>query len=116
MGDSTVDGKFGGMSDENQKGIEMIDIKELRAAVETIGVMAVSTREVSELLDRLEAAEKERDNANAAAAGVALHAGAMQARLEAAEKAVTEAYRRGYETGQEEIAAELEFAKREGAA
>lgn len=37
----------------------MINIKELRAAVERIGVMAVSTREVSELLDRLEVAEKD---------------------------------------------------------
>ena len=39
--------------------------------------------------------------------------GELLDRLEAAEKAVTEAYRRGYATGQEEIAAELEFAKRE---
>ena len=43
-----------------------------------------------EMIDRLEAAEKERDNANAAAAGVALHAGAMQDRLEAAEKSDAE--------------------------
>lgn len=35
-----------------------IDIEELRAAVEAAGLNAISTQEVIELLDRLEAAEK----------------------------------------------------------
>ena len=35
----------------------MININELRAAVKSIGIMAVSTQEVLELLDRLEEAE-----------------------------------------------------------
>ena len=39
----------------------MIDTKELRTAVEAAGLNAISTQEVLELLDRLEAAEKERD-------------------------------------------------------
>ena len=42
----------------------MIDINELRPAVEVAGLNAISMQEVLELLDRLEAAEKERDNAN----------------------------------------------------
>lgn len=39
----------------------MIDINELRPAVEAAGLNAISVQEVLELLDRLEAAEKERD-------------------------------------------------------
>ena len=39
----------------------MIDIHELRPAVEVAGLNAISMQEVLELLDRLEAAEKERD-------------------------------------------------------
>lgn len=38
-----------------------IDINELRAAVEAAGLNAISRDKVLELLDRLEAAEKERD-------------------------------------------------------
>ena len=37
-----------------------IDINELRPAVEAAGLNAISMQEVLELLDRLEAAEKER--------------------------------------------------------
>jgi hypothetical protein len=40
----------------------MIDINELRPAVEVAGLNAISMQEVLELLDRLEAAEKERDS------------------------------------------------------
>ena len=40
----------------------MIDINELRPAVEVAGLNAISMQEVLELLDRLEAAEKERDD------------------------------------------------------
>lgn len=61
-----------------------IDTNELRRRTEW--GYKVASDIVIELLDHLEAAEKERDNANAAAAGVALHAGAMQARLEMVEK------------------------------
>lgn len=89
----------------------MIDINELR---QSLG--AVQPEEVGELLDRLEAAESALSNLGVtpdeARDGLARHK-ALIARLEAAEKAVTEAYQRGYETGQEELAAELEFAKRE---
>ena len=38
----------------------MIDINELRPAVEVAGLNAISMQEVLELLDRLEVAEKER--------------------------------------------------------
>ena len=50
-----------------------IDTNELRRRTEW--GYKVASDIVIELLDRLEAAEKERNNANAAAAGVALHAG-----------------------------------------
>ena len=40
----------------------MIDINELRPAVEVAGLNAISMQEVLELLYRLEAAEKERDS------------------------------------------------------
>lgn len=39
----------------------MIDTKELRSAVESAGLNAISGEEVLELIDRLEAAEKEGD-------------------------------------------------------
>lgn len=63
----------------------MIDINELRRLALDGDLAAMQ-----EIVLRLEAAEKERDNANAAAAGVALHAGAIQDRLEAAEKSDAE--------------------------
>ena len=53
----------------------MIVINELREAIQTFGSQAINEGDLNELIDRLEAAEK----------------------------AVTEAYRRGYATGQEEI-------------
>ena len=43
----------------------MIDTKELRPAVEAAGLNAISMQEVLELLGRLEAAEKERDDLRA---------------------------------------------------
>ena len=42
----------------------MIDINELRPAVEAAGLNAISMQEVLELLDRLEAAEKEANKIN----------------------------------------------------
>lgn len=61
----------------------MIDIKELRRDASAAHVghmpMELSGSEITELLDRLEAAEKERDNANAAAAGIALQAEKFEA-------------------------------------
>ena len=39
----------------------MIDTKELRAVIQEIGLNGVCPAEINELLDRLEAAEKERD-------------------------------------------------------
>ena len=39
----------------------VIDLNELRAAVKSIGIMAVSTQEVFELLDRLEDSEQEKE-------------------------------------------------------
>ena len=43
------------------KRIEMIDINELREAIQTFGSQAINEDDLNELLDRLEAAEKERD-------------------------------------------------------
>lgn len=39
----------------------MIDINELREAIQTFGSQAINEGDLNELLDRLEAAEKERD-------------------------------------------------------
>lgn len=55
-------------------------------ALEQARLNGIGSEREAALMAKLEAAEKERDNANAAAAGVALHAGAMQARLEMVEK------------------------------
>jgi len=44
--------------------MKMIDINELRPAVEAAGLNAISMQEVLELLDRLEAAEKEANKIN----------------------------------------------------
>ena len=56
-----------------------------------------------EMIDRLEAAESEcLEEARLNGRGSEREA-ALMAKLEAAEKAVTESYQRGYETGQEEI-------------
>lgn len=64
----------------------MIDISELRNDAKTAHYghlpLEVSGSDLLELLDRLEAAEKERDNANAAAIGVALQADALQAEID----------------------------------
>ena len=43
----------------------MINTKELRSAVESAGLNAISRDEVLELIDRLEAAEKDRDDMRA---------------------------------------------------
>ena len=40
----------------------MIDINELREAIQTFGSQAINEGDLNELLDRLEAAEKERDD------------------------------------------------------
>lgn len=67
----------------------MIDINELRRKanstdiVDHIDLHANIRPLLSELLDRLEAAEKERDNANAAAVGVALKAEKLEAERDA---------------------------------
>ena len=50
----------------------MIDTKELREAIQTFGSQAINEGDLNELLDRLEAAEKERD--------------AMRAKVEAMEQ------------------------------
>ena len=80
--------------DGNTYPVATIDCDQYYAAHQSLPLAkfyaAANPAVISELLDRLEAAEKERDNANAAAAGVALHAGAMQDRLEAAEKSDAE--------------------------
>lgn len=84
----------------------MIDINELRSAVEAAGLNAISREEVLELLDRLEEAESEcLEQARLNGMGSEREA-ALMAKLETAEKAITEAYRRGYATGQEEIGKE----------
>ena len=57
----------------------MIDTKELRTVIQKIWLNGVCPAEIIELLDRLEAAEKERDNANAAAVGIALQATKLEA-------------------------------------
>ena len=50
----------------------MIDIDELRSMVNATQFESFANSVINSLLDRLEAAEKERDNANAAAVGIAL--------------------------------------------
>jgi flagellar biosynthesis/type III secretory pathway protein FliH len=76
----------------------MIDINELR---QSLG--AIQTEEVAELLARLEAAESDAlEQARLNGMGSEREA-ALLSKLEVAEKAVTEAYQRGYATGQEEI-------------
>ena len=66
-----------------------------------------------EMIDRLEAAESALSNLGVtpdeARDGLARHKATL-ARLEAAEKAVAEAYRRGHATGQEEIEKEYQHA------
>lgn len=82
----------------------MIDINELRRLTQaaTPGPWIVNASAISELLDRLEAAESEAiEQARLNGMGAEREL-ALMAKLEAAEKAVTEAYQRGYATGQEE--------------
>ena len=88
----------------------MIDTNELRRLALDGDLAAMQ-----EIILRLEAAEKERDNANAAAAGVALHAGAMQTRLEAAESEAIEQARLSGMGSEREAAlmAKLEAAEKE---
>ena len=71
----------------------MIDINELREKITTKGLDVVADADILVALDRLEAAEKERDNANAAAVSIALEAErlqcenyALRARIEAMER------------------------------
>ena len=71
----------------------MINISELRSMVNATQFESFANSVINSLLDRLEEAEKERDNANAAAVGVALKAEMLEAerdtlrdRLETAEK------------------------------
>ena len=65
----------------------MIDINTLRFEVQLNKLdnsqLVLSPSVVEDLLDRIEAAEKERDNANAAAAGIALQAETLQAERDA---------------------------------
>ena len=64
----------------------MIDINELRPAVEAAGLNAISMQEVLELLDRLEAAESDAlEQARLNGIGASREA-ALMAKLEAAEK------------------------------
>ena len=66
--------------------IEMIDINELRPAVEAAGLNAISMQEVLELLGRLEAAESDAlEQARLSGMGSEREA-ALMAKLEAAEK------------------------------
>jgi hypothetical protein len=67
-------------------GIKMIDINELRPAVEAAGLNAISVQEVLELLGRLESAESDAlEQARLNGIGASREA-ALMARLEAAEK------------------------------
>ncbi len=100
---------------------------ELRAAVCREGDRADAYHvEVFVLRAKIEAAEKERDTLRAElldaketvrelfyGAGVAnMTITALQAKIEAAEKAVVEAYQHGYATGQEEIEKALEISEK----
>ena len=101
----------------------MTDINKLRRLAETAQSPAYNINErmdalnnlhnvlssgvVLELLDRLESTEVDsREQARLNGMGASREA-ALMAKLEAAEKAVNEAYQRGYATGQEEIEKEL---------
>ena len=71
----------------------MIDTKELREKITIKGLDVVADTDILVVLDRLEAAEKERANANAAAVNIALEAERLQcendnlrAKIEATEK------------------------------
>lgn len=68
-----------------------IDINELRRLMQDFKLagspMLVQTAQMSELLDRLEAAEKERDNVKAAAENIALKLDYLRSKLETAENA-----------------------------
>jgi len=61
----------------------MIDIKELRSMVNGVQFESFANSVINSLLDRLEAVEEERDNANAAAVGVALKAKMLEAERDA---------------------------------
>ena len=71
-----------------------ININELRRLVQDFKLagspMLVQTAQMSELLDRLEAAEKERDYAKAAAENIALKLDYLRSKLETAENAQNE--------------------------
>jgi len=60
----------------------MIDIKELRSMVNGAQFESFANSAINSLLDRLEEAENERDNANSAAVGVALKAKMLEAELD----------------------------------
>lgn len=91
---------------------ELLD--RLEAAEQTAQDYLGIDREKAQIAQHLEAAEKARDNANAAAAGVALHAGAMQARLEMVEKE-RDALRAKVEQMERQEPVRHEFQGRDGA-
>ena len=64
----------------------MIDIKELRKVIADC-YWPISPVTINEILDRLEAAEKERDDAKAAAENIALKLDYLRSKLETAEHA-----------------------------
>ena len=68
----------------------MIDINELRPAVEAAGLNAISMQEVLELLDRLEEAESDALEQSRLLGMGASREAALMARLEAAEKSDAE--------------------------
>jgi hypothetical protein len=77
-------------------------------------LIAVQPASILELLDRLEAAESDGLEQARLLGMSGEREAALLSKLEAAvNHAVDEAYQRGYATGQEEVAAELEFAKQE---
>ena len=118
----------------------MIDINELRRKLHSgditdhVDIHTNVKQTLTELLDRLEAAEnsdaeslamyrKARDERDALRTKIEVahrdynalegYYTELAEKLAAVNHAVDEAYQRGYATGQEEVAAELEFAKQE---
>lgn len=84
----------------------MIDINELRDRAATFGSDYLTDEEWVEVIDRLEAAESDGLEQARLLGMSCEREAALLSKLEAAEKAVTEAYQRGYKTGQEEIGKE----------